>query len=69
MKQSRTRLQQSFFAIRVVGHWNRLSKDVVSVDTLESFKMQLDKHFIGKGLSLQILMGLDHKREYPHCPL
>ena len=39
-----------FFARRVVGHWNRLSKDIVSVDTLESFKMQPDKHFIGKGL-------------------
>ena len=51
MKQSRTRLRQSFFVRRVVGHWNRLSKDIVSVDTLESFKTQLDKHFIGKGLA------------------
>ena len=35
----------------MVGHWNRLSKDIVSVDTLESFKTQPDKHFIGKGLA------------------
>ena len=36
----------------MVGHWNRLSKDtkdIVSVDTPESFKTQLDKHFIGLG--------------------
>ena len=51
MKQSRTRLRQSFFARRIVGHWNVLSKDIVSADTLEAFKMRLDNHFIGKGLA------------------
>ena len=40
-----------FFARTVVGHWSRLSKDIVSVNTPESFKTQLDKHFIGKRLA------------------
>ena len=53
IKHSRTRLRQSFFffARTVVGHWSRLSKDIVSVNTPESFKTQLDKHFIGKRLA------------------
>ena len=53
MKQSRTRLRQSFFARRVVGHWNGLPRDIVAADTLEAFKMRLDKHFIGKGLAYE----------------
>ena len=61
MKQSRTRLWQSFFARRAIGHWYRLSKDIVSVDTLEAFKMRLDKHFIGEKSTLQIFMGLDQR--------
>ena len=52
MEQSRTRLLQSFSVRRVgVGNWNRLSKDIVSVDTLVSFKTQLGKLFIRKGLA------------------
>ena len=51
IKHSRTRLRQLFCARRVVGHWNRFSKDIVSVDTPEPFKMQLDKYFIGNGLA------------------
>ena len=51
IKHSRTRLRLPCFCRRVVGHWNRLSKDIVSVDTAESFKTQLDKYFIGNGLA------------------
>ena len=50
MKQSRTRLRQSFFSRRVVGHWNRLPEDVTAAESLASFKVRLDKHYTEKGL-------------------
>ena len=51
VKQCRTRLRQSFFSSRVVGYWNRLPEDVVSVESLESFKKGLDQHFIYRGMA------------------
>ena len=52
MNRGRTEILSVFlFARRVVGHWKRLSRDIVSVDTLESFKTRLDKHFIVKDLA------------------
>ena len=50
VKQSRTRLRQSFFSRRVVSHWNKLPADVVCAVTLVSFKDGLDKYFTRKGL-------------------
>ena len=70
IKQSRTRLRQSFFARRVVGYWNRSSKDIVSdryTDTAVLQNATGQVHW--ERSSLQIFMGLDHKRERPHCPL
>ena len=51
MKQSRTRLRQSFFSRRAVGHWNGLPEEVVAAESLVSFKTRLDKHFVEKGLA------------------
>ena len=51
MKQSRTRLRQSFFSRRAVGHWNGLPEEAVAAESLASFKTRLDKHFIEKGLA------------------
>ena len=50
MKQSRTRLRQTFFTRRVVGHWNNLPRDVASASSLFSFKAKMDEYFTGKGL-------------------
>jgi len=50
MKQSRTRLRQSFFSRRVVGHWNKLPGDVATAVSLASFKIRLDKYYTEKGL-------------------
>ena len=50
VKQSRTRLRQSFFNRRVVNHWNSLPGDVTDAINLSSFKNRLDEHFVGKGL-------------------
>ena len=40
-------LGKNWFANRVVDEWNRLSNQVVSAKTLESFKRRLDKHMDG----------------------
>ena len=50
VKLSSTRLRQSFFSRRVVGHWNNLPCNVVSASTLDSFKARLDKYFLEKDL-------------------
>ena len=50
MKQSRTRLRQSFFSNRVVSHWNCLPEVVVTSESLTSFKNQLDKHYMIRDL-------------------
>ncbi|KAK4832913.1 hypothetical protein QYF61_026556 [Mycteria americana] len=44
LKDGRFRLgiRKIFFAMRVVRHWNRLSRDVVDVPSLEVFKARLD---------------------------
>ena len=49
MKHSRTRIRQSFFARRVVGHWNGLPENVVTAESLESFEARLDRHYTGRG--------------------
>ena len=50
MKQSRTRLRQSFFSRRVVGQWNTLPGNVTSASTLVFFKSRIDEYFKSKGL-------------------
>ena len=50
IKQSRTRLRQSFFSRRVVGHWNGLPENVTNAGSLLSFKNRLDEHFTKKDM-------------------
>lgn len=35
-------IERHFFAMRVVKHWYRLSRDVVDTSSLETFKVTLD---------------------------
>ena len=50
IKRSRTKLRQSFFSRRVVGHWNSLPNRVISAASIQAFKHNLDKHFTELGI-------------------
>ncbi|KFQ97450.1 hypothetical protein Y956_02599, partial [Nipponia nippon] len=44
LKEGRFRLdtRQKFFTMRVVGHWNRLPREVVDALSLKGFKARVD---------------------------
>ena len=70
MRQERFRLdiRRKFFTLRVVMHWNKLSKEAVDAPSLDAFKARLDvalgslvwwlaaMHIVG-GLKLNDLCG------------
>ena len=53
VRYSRTRLRQSFFAVRVVKHWNELPGDIVNSSSLNRFKTSLDEHHKSNGIAYQ----------------
>jgi len=45
IKRSRLELRRNFYSQRVVHHWNHLPEHVVMADTVNSFKIRLDKEW------------------------
>ena len=53
VNHSRTMLRHSFFANRVVAHWNQLPVSIVSSNSLNSFKKAIDKYYKDRGVTFQ----------------
>ena len=64
LRQGRLRLdiRRKFFTQRVVTHWNRLTKEVVDVPSLEAFKARLEVALGSLLWWLAILWWLAHSR-------
>ena len=60
-----TNMRRNFFTVRVMEHWNRLSREVVHSASLEIFKTHLDAYLcsllqgacFGRGLDSMISRG------------
>ena len=48
-KQCNTSIRSSFFSQRIVNHWNGLPEEVVSAESVNTFKNRLDKWKEGEG--------------------
>ncbi len=49
-KRCNTDIGRSFFSNRVMRHWNDLSAEVVSAETINSLKKRIDRHFVTTGV-------------------
>lgn len=55
-------VRKKLFKMRVMAHWNRLSREVLETPSLETSKVRLNgalSHMILLGMSLLIAGGLD----------
>lgn len=50
-KRCNTDIGRSYFSNRVVRHWNSLPAEVVSAETINSFKKRIDRHFAASGVN------------------
>ena len=49
-RRCNTDIGRSFFSNRVIRHWNDLPPEVVSANTIDSFKNRIDKYFVNSGV-------------------
>ncbi len=49
-KRCFTDIGRSYFSNKAVRHWNTLPAEVVSAETINSFKNRIDRHFSASGV-------------------